>query len=268
MAFRRNRAGAGRSKSRTRGVRRRNPYELVQISICRAGLATGLSDCSVPDQFFHCLVNTRDWVRPMISGTGLPVDVNLLAAHQARDIVVRGIQFDYQYSYVPGLVSVEDIAVGISSIRSGIVKMRMQVPGSGGEFDQPLPQSPDSNLFFHQDTMLVQPEAAGPRLRNFESARKYRILWRGMDMMENSLIPFGGGSAVDFDRTVESTTPGRVTLSRHVRLRTGARLAADEGLFFVTEIVNPFLTDNPTIALDLFGSLVVKSTVAGNRYDT
>lgn len=253
---------------RSRG-RRASPYELAQISICRSGLAMGLSDCGSPDQFFHCLVNSRDWQRPLVTGSGLPADVNVVPAHSSKDIVVRGIQFDYQYSYTPQ--SAEDAEndtglVGVTSIRSALVKMRVAPGGSAGEFENPLPVDPLSNILFHGDTLLRQNTTVGPVFTNFEGAKKYRIMWRGMEMMGNVIAPFG--FAPSFRDTVEGQIPHTQTASRHVRVRTSVRLAHDEGLFFVTETVNPFLSDNPVIALDLFGSLVVKIAPRGTRHDT
>lgn len=232
-------------------------------------MATGLAECNLPDQFFHCLVNTRDWVRPSVAFTGSPADLTVTEAHQNRDIVVRGIQFDYQYSFLPFISGdIEQVThvPAITSIRSGLVKMRMAPGGSAGIAARPFPQQFSSNLFFHQDTMLRQPEASGSVFTNFEQDKKYRVMWRGMEMIATPLIANNDASAGA--NNIFMGTPLSHTASRHVRTRTSVRLAADEGLFFVTEIVNPFLTDNPVIVLDLFGSLVVKTTRAGNRYQS
>jgi len=254
--------------------RRKSSYELAQLSICRAGMDLGLSSCEVPDQFYHCLVNTRDWVRPMVLGSGLPNDVNVVPAHSGRDIVVRGIQFDYYYSFVPSdSVSAEEAgAVGITSIRTALVKMKLAPGGSAGEFSRPQPTGFPPNLLFHQETMLRQPEQNAGSATNFEEAQRYRMLWRGMDMMQNVVLPPASlpptASAATATANVAAHCTPRYHLgSRHVKVMTSVRLAHDEGLFVFTEVVNPFLTDNPTIALDLFGSLVVRQTFRGNRYE-
>jgi len=262
MRFKRSSRSAGARRFSGRG-RRPTPYEIAQLSICRVGLATGLSSCGVPDQFFQCLVNGRDWKTPLILGTGLPVDVNIIPDHEGKGITVRGVQFDYQYSCVPDAEETEgQSAAGITSIRSALVVMRLAAPGSAGQNEPPLPDTPLFNILFHNDTMKWQGQSTN--FTNFELSKSYRILWRGMEMMGNIVM----GSNSNAQTAAGFQTPMWQTQSRHVRLRTGCRLGNDEGLFFVTEIVNPFLEVNPTFGLDLFGTAAIKSSFRGNRYDT
>jgi len=265
MAFRRK-----QFRGRRFGKRRPNRYELAQISICRSGMQLGLSACSIPDQFFNHIASYREWMVPvsLVSGAGVSV-INNAAAHMGKSITVRGIQFDYQYSHVAEIGSSETAAVGITGIRSALVVMRVAAQGSGGQGDPTTPFSPPANILHYTQTSRANTQSNVFSGSLTEGFPRLRILWRGLDMMGQEIIAPNPTDLGTLFRASQASTPFRQTQSRHVRVRTAARLDWDEGLFLVTEVVNPFQQDNPTIALDLFGSCVIKTNFTGpTQYET
>lgn len=262
MAFRKFRRG---TFHRRRSMpRRANPYELAQISICRSGLELGLTDCLTPDQFFHHIASYAEWMSSRVFNASQPGEIlNASPAHAGKSITVRGIQFDYQYSLTPQPVGEEETATGVLSIRTALVVLKIANQGSSGQLDPRLPANPPANLLFTNQTTRANAQSTIGSAA-LSSDNRFRMLWRGMEMM---------GTVLSDQMTVfeagEIQVPNSLTQSRHVRVRTGCRLDRDEALFLVTEVVNPFLSSPPTIALDLFGSLVVKTNFRGpSRYDT
>jgi len=243
---------------------------MANLSVCRVGLELGLSSCAVPDQFFQALAVGREWQNPAIRITDPDATaVNIVGAHDSKGIIVRGIQFDYQYSYIPDPVSAEDQAVGVTSIRSALVIMRANFQGSLGQVEKINPDTPLSNILFHGDTLRWDSEVT-PLFgsSDFEEAKRYRIVWRGMDMMPNYQFAATGSTNDNLIQAAANMVPRNHNDSRHVRCRSTVKLASNEGLFFVTEVVNPFLTSNPILGLDLFGSCAIRGIRRGNVYDT
>lgn len=242
--------------------RGRNPYEIAQISICRQPVLLGLSDCSQPDQVFNHIASYNEWMADIVVDNTNPGSfLQSTAAHSGKSITVRGIQFDYQYSLTPQHAGEENDAVGVLSIRTALCVLRAANQGSGGSADAVQPFAPPTNILFRNETTRRNVQNTAGALTF--TGNRIRTLWRGMEMM---------GTVLSSDSTVIEAgaiqVPRYTTQSRHVRVRTSCRLARDEALFLVTEVVNPFLEDNPTIALDLFGSVVVKTNQLGPvRYD-
>lgn len=242
---------------------RRNPYELAQISLCRQPILTGLTDCQTPDQVFSHIVSYNEWMSNFVFNNTSPGDfLQSTSPHSGKSITVKGIQFDYQYSLTPQHVGEGNEAAGVLSIRTALCVLRAAPQGSGGSADAVQPFAPPGNLLFRNETTRRNVQSTAGAL--ITTANRIRMLWRGMEMM---------GTVLSSDSTVIEAgaiqVPRYTTQSRHVRVRTSCRLARDEALFLVTEVINPFLEDNPTLALDLFGSLVVKTNFTGPvKYDT
>jgi len=265
MAFRKSRF---RGKSFAR--RRPSRYELAQISLCRVAMPLGLSACTVPDQFFHHIVSFREWMAPpsLVAGAGVTT-INNLVSHTGKSITVRGIQFDYQYSCVMPIGTSESAAVGVTGIRSALVVLKVAGQGSGGQGDPTLPFQPPSNILHYTQTARANTQEGVFSGSLTETFPRVRCLWRGLDMMGQEIVVPTPADLGTLFRISQASTPFRQTQSRHVRVRTSARLDWDEGLFLVTEVVNPFQFDNPTIAVDLLGSLVVKTNWTGpQQYQT
>jgi len=234
---------------RKRGRRSGGKFEMQQLSICRFGMQTGLSSCTIPDQFMTPLMTARMEWQSAEQGAQIPnVTVPPLVAGA---ILVKGIRFDYHYSYVPDIVSDENAASGVTSIRSAVVLL----PIVGANV--PDTSSFDIGLLFRSETtpaaQLVLPEAMEDR---------FRVLWRGQDMLNTILL-----KASQANNTTEASfsTPFGLMDSRHVEIKVACRVDQDHGIFFMSEIVNPFIADNPTIALDLFGVLAMKQSRAPGR---
>lgn len=239
------------------GRRRQRRWEIAQISIPRSGLALGLSSTDVPDQFFHCIVNYRDWMTSAVrvSTGGVPDTVNVEEPHSGKSITVSGIQFDYQYSYVPEIGGEGNAAVGVTAFRSALCVLQLGITNDDNSV--PVPALPPANILWHTETLRFN-NVVGPSILPIEDIARIRTLWRGMDMMGQQIVdPGTPGDIIGF------TTPRLQTQSRHVRVRSKCRLGPHEGLFFVSEIVNPFLEDNPTVGLDLLGSVCVKTNFGG-----
>lgn len=222
---------------------------MQQISICRFGMALGLSTCDTPDQFFSTILTGRDeWTPAGGSGFEGPPII-------AKGVVVRGIRFSYQYSYIPSPVPEGDSADGITSIRSALILLPM-ADGSTQVGD-----TTETNLLFHSDALSDRGLLLAGSLRS-----RYRILWRGMDLLHTPLLALGDAGDVPVPQFISMATPRNVTLKQEVLVKVGATVDENHGLFFLTEAVNPFLTSNPTIGLDLFGVAAVKPMMRGNRY--
>jgi len=267
MAFRRLRRGSGFRRFSGRSMKRQgSSYELAQLSACRVGLALGLCDCTVPDQFFIPLITARDWTTSLITtGDADDTVLNSGPSHAEKGITVRGINFDMAISMVPQTVGVEDQAVSIVSVRYGVVVMAVSPQGSGGQFDSTLPQSPNGNILTHSTAMKLQTGLVGfgGQFGGFEGAKRYRVLWRGMEVFRSILY----ADSTNFATVAAGgAVPDNVGRSRRVRLRTGARLGMDQGLFLVVEVVNGFLSSNPVLGLELLGTCAVKRFFRGNRY--
>lgn len=261
MAFRRFRSH-GRGFGRGFRRHRANRYEIAQVSFARVGLETGLSSISVPDQFFQPIATFRDWmageVRVLNPGALI---ARTEPAHSGKTITVRGLQFDYQYSAANGPGSEGNNAIGVCSIRTAVVVLDVAAPAAGDDESGPIPKSPPPNILFNTQTLRYNNQF-GFNPEQMEPVTRVRTLWRGMDMLSQGINtdPLIMGDWV---------VPKFQTQSRHVRVRTSATLGPHQGLFLVTEIVNPFLEDNPVIGLDLLGSCVIKTNFAGRmRYDT
>lgn len=264
MAFARRFARGSRRFSGRFARKRRTPFELCQISLARRGLQTGLCSVGVPDQFFNLIVSGRSYTQPYFVNAATAQDPIMFLPRAEKGIVVRGVQFDYYYSVIAAEAEGEgDEAIGITSIRSGLVVLELAPVGSGGDLIEAAPLNPSSNFFFHNETQHRDKDWGGG-FNATEQLQKYRIIWRGMEMQPQVILPQGS----NFSQQSSDKVPWGHNASRHVRLRTGCMLAPNEGLFWVTETVNPFLTDNPTIGLDLFGTCVVKRAFRGNRYAT
>lgn len=242
MAFRRFR---GRSRFSGRRMRRKSPYEMQQLNICRFGMQTGLSDCTNPDQFLTPLISGRkEWAG---QSSGAFVGPPLVA----KGVVVRGMKFRFQYTSVPSVVATELQAAGVTSIRTGLVLL----PLADGSLDTPayLP----TNILFNS-----QADTAG--FFGTESLRsRVRIVWRDMQMMNTPLLPTGSSVTT----VAAFTTPhfGHGANDLEV-VRTAIRIDDSHGLFWLTEIVNPFLEENPLIVCDMFGVAAVRPINRGNSY--
>lgn len=253
MAFRRRRFSR-RGFGFGRGSRRGSRYELQALSICRAPLELGLSDCLVPDRFMTPLVTPEnEWVgitggSPF--GTGQQV---VSPPRVAKGITVRGINIDYAYSYVPTTASPGNEAIGVTTIRSAIVS----VPLIGFGPSQPDPHFLSGNpiLFSPETTTAVGSGASF-------IASRYRILWRGQDILMTNLV---GADDSLFVRGLQ-IVPQNGPFTRRIRVKTAITLDMEHALFWYVEAVNPFLAENPTVALDLMGYAAIKPAWTGNRY--
>lgn len=257
--FRRKRAVRFGSRRFRRG---RSPYETVQLSLCRRELETGLSSCSIPDQFFIPLITGRDFLSPFVTSAALTSSNSAItfAAQGEKGVIVKGIEFDYFFSYIPD-GSEEAPALGVTSIRYGLVVMDLAPAVS--DVALAAPDSPSPNIFFHSEALRRDSDWGGG-FNATEELKKYRILWRGMRMARSIII-----NAAAFDQFTQAnyTLPNGSLMHYHQRVRASCRLGMNQGLFFVVEMVNPFLDINPTFAVDLLGKCGVKRITRGNSYE-
>jgi len=148
--------------------------------------------------------------------------------------------------------------------------LRVGSQGSSGQQEATIPDSnTPSNILHYTQTARFNTQSNITAGAISETFTKVRTLWRGLDMMGQAIIAPNPVDLGTLYRIQQASTPFMQTQSRHVRVRTSCRLNEHEGLFLVTEVVNPFQADNPTIALDLFGSCVIKTNFYGPaKYET
>lgn len=243
------------SKRRVFGSRfnrrnRRTPYELQNLAICRLPMPTGLTSCGLPDKFFTQLVGgMTEWESDTSAGPAVTVGAPTIV----KGVVVGGLRFDYHYSYVP--VPIEDAAqraAGVCSLRSAVIVF----PNDPltGTLPDAIATLPGGILDHHEPAIAEGGTTKRP---------KFRILWRGLDTISTVNVILG---ETDPFKLQIASNPHNHMGHRSVRIRSKVRLDEGHSLWFYTECINPFLTFNPTFALDLLGVAAVKPMWRGNTY--
>jgi len=230
--------------ARRGGFRRASRYEMQRIRICRFGMDLGFSSCGVPDLFLTFLTSGSSQYSTEDVVPGTPPTVAFRVPEVARGVTVKGIRFSYSYAYAPETnPDLPTSAFGVGTIASALIVLPL-VDGTVN-----VPEAV-------QASYLNLPEAQDAFGGGTQS--RYRILWRKVEHIP-LWVPgndFGGGV---FNNALHAV-PHNVTQSSEVRLKTAVTLDPNHGLFWLSEVVNPFLEAAPTIALDMLGVMGVKAT--------
>jgi len=224
-----------RARTRSSG----SPYEMQQISICRAGMDMfAAGTCSAPQQFLNSVVQ---------GAAEFGDTVGSFPAF-SKGVVVGGLRFRYSYAVNTGTWVHTSLIDDYLTIHSALMLIPLNMSSAS-------PLSPTQSL----STGLTLINTTVPRQASGVGGMfNFRTLWRGLDTLRINTIFSGntGGEAVSrMDCTAEQPMLQRV--------KAKVRIPEGMGLWFVTEAVGGWTTQTGdtapwNIALSLYGVAAVK----------
>lgn len=253
MAFRRPVRRFVRRPFRRGFSSRRSRFELQQVSFCREGLELGLTDCSGPDQFWFPLVSaSAEYAQPLGTGGGAGLTPGAVIQ---KGVVVRDVNLTVELGYVPDNQATAT-ADAIASIRCALVESQCVGIGNNTQDANVLPSNFSTNILFRNETN------PNPDFQTESLSPHHKVPWRDHRYMHIPLF----ASTVQELSVLALAVPRELRTMFHPRARGPFQLPTGRALFLLVEIVNPYLEEQPVLAMDVVGHVKVAPMMYGNRY--
>lgn len=244
-------------------MRRRSPYEMQQLTVCRASIELPIGN----EHFFSCASPKQDFFPLVLPRQELRDPGNAIPAF-ARGCTVGGIRFSYSYAiYCSQFWAGEADDLGINQvrdqidIRSGLVVL----PLSGTELSAPAGDAIPASIF-HTSGADVDQGGDGyfkPRIlyRSFNS-----LQWVGSEVSGGVLLTGTGDRWASYQDKTENSTHDTSQEGTHpITVKAKVNLGFNEGLFWVVETNFGFAggegsSSSIAYGLNLFGVAAVKQS--------